>query len=640
MNIILQTVYQPHLNKAATGFAPNRSILDNAKIHAVSNYVYNIDLKDFFLSIDQARIWGRLKRHPFNLNEQSNRIGLNNIISSLCCHEIEVERLIETGKWVKFKKNVLPQGAPTSPILSNIICQRLDFYLSAVARRFGLHYSRYADDITFSSNHNVYQTASPFLTELSRIVRAENFFINETKTRLQKRGYRQEVTGLIVNDKVNVRQKYIKDLRKWLYYWEQYGEERTRALYFQDKPKDRFDEKSLQKALRGKLNHLRMVVGPKNTAYLKLGKRLQHLSSKESAIPESAEQSTSQSTVETNSLPELISTLWSMQKASYRDLQDKQLVFPAGPSPKVSVTSPRKLLPHNPYYTSQFLNQFAVADRSGFKELVHDIDLNDQAIEEILEKVKSHANFRSHYGKPKEGRIKFLNVAIQKEVIKVIDLFESNGVPYFRKTGRHPFNNHPIYTEAAKKLKAMYRFGTGTESTNLCSDILHLADRCGIPSGCLTFLPDARAFSIRTGSIYTWEPSIAKGLNYIFQGIADHSNIGGEKSKFNLQTKITISAQRLSEDDKWRRSIELTIMDHDSLPTLNSSDLIKKLRGSDAFNSHFRSLCDWIVECDFYEESSKRLNILLPEKLKSVDIEDLVGNVGGFKHKLIFYRAK
>lgn len=198
LNLILQSIYEPH--PAATGFVPSRSIVDNARKHAGSNYVYNIDLKDFFPSIEAGRIWGRLQYPPFNLNEKSGRKELANIITWLCCHEMEVERQgNENGEWVKVRKSVLPQGAPTSPTLTNIICERLDYYLSAVANRFGLKYSRYADDITFSSSHNVYQKDSEFLLEINRIISEQRFNIKEEKTRLQKAGYRQEVTGLVVN---------------------------------------------------------------------------------------------------------------------------------------------------------------------------------------------------------------------------------------------------------------------------------------------------------------------------------------------------------------------------------------------------------------------------------------------------------
>jgi hypothetical protein len=81
-------------------------------------------------------------------------------------------------------------------VITNIVCQKLDYLLSGVAKRFGLKYSRYADDITFSSMHNVYQPESVFLKELHRIIAEQNFYIKESKT-----PYRKEVTGLLVNEK-------------------------------------------------------------------------------------------------------------------------------------------------------------------------------------------------------------------------------------------------------------------------------------------------------------------------------------------------------------------------------------------------------------------------------------------------------
>ncbi len=279
LNLVFQLVHEP--NPAANGFVPGKSIVDNALIHAGSFYVYNIDLKDFFPSIDQARIWGRLKKPPFNLNETQKRLDLANIIASLCCHEMEVERMDNSGAFLKVLKAVLPQGAPTSPVLSNIICERLDIRLSGVAKRFGLKYSRYADDITFSSMHNVYQKNSEFLTEINRIITDQNFHIKESKTRLQKQGFRQEVTGLIVNDKPNVNKRYISELRMWIYYWEQYGYEKTssffKSRYIADKGHIKKGTPSLENVLAGKLEYLKMVKGKDNSIFIKLFSRFSKL---------------------------------------------------------------------------------------------------------------------------------------------------------------------------------------------------------------------------------------------------------------------------------------------------------------------------------------------------------------------------
>lgn len=212
---------------------------------------------------------------------RESRPFIANMLAAICCTEMEVERKNETGEWQKVKRNVLPQGAPTSPVLTNIVCQRLDFLLSGVAKRFGLKYSRYADDITFSSKHNVYQPESDFLKELHRIIAEQGFHIKTSKTRVQKEGYRQEVTGLLVNEKVNVQKRYIKQLRMWLYYWEKYGYEKTYGFFLQqyrtEKGHVKKGKPDMVSVIAGKLDYLKMVKGSENELYLKLKERFDKL---------------------------------------------------------------------------------------------------------------------------------------------------------------------------------------------------------------------------------------------------------------------------------------------------------------------------------------------------------------------------
>ena len=128
LNIIFKSLYTP--NNAVMGFTEGKSIADNAARHTGQHYVFNIDLKDFFTSIPQARVWGRIQCAPFNFPRE-----VANVVAGLCCVTNS-----ETGK------NVLPQGAPTSPLLTNAICDRLDRQLTALSKKYGLHYSRYADE--------------------------------------------------------------------------------------------------------------------------------------------------------------------------------------------------------------------------------------------------------------------------------------------------------------------------------------------------------------------------------------------------------------------------------------------------------------------------------------------------------------
>ena len=326
LNLILQVVHKP--NKNATGFVPNKSIVDNSSVHVEKNYVFNIDLKDFFPSIDASRVWGRLLIKPFNLGDSDERKKIANMIKTLCTTKLEVERMVD-GDWKKEKRFVLPQGAPTSPTLTNAICDRLDRRLSGLSRRFNLNYTRYADDITFSSDHNsyknkngekepIYSVESSFRKELLRIITDQGFHIKESKIRLQKRAYRQEVTGLSVNEKVNVSRKYIKDLRQTLHFWDKKGKEKAEEFIKKnqggmmtwhvtpemdekiDKPKkvdkiwghellkwrkDKSPEnspktRSVEMVVEGKLLYLKMVKGPYDSTYLKLKSRFDDLLSR------------------------------------------------------------------------------------------------------------------------------------------------------------------------------------------------------------------------------------------------------------------------------------------------------------------------------------------------------------------------
>jgi RNA-directed DNA polymerase len=272
INFALQCVFKPHT--AATGFVPEKSIVTNALAHRAANYVYNIDLKDFFPSIELHRVKACLKLPPFNLDGEKEPLAYR--IANLCCTTIEVERKLD-GEWSKVLRSVLPQGAPTSPTLTNIVCQKLDHRLSGLAKRFNLIYTRYADDITFSSMHNVYQKDADFLNELNRIIEEQNFSVNHAKTRLQKNGFQKEVTGLVVNEKVNVRQRYIKQLRMWINYLERYGYTKAESLFRNDYLKDKGHVKkhkpNMISVISGKLEYLSMVRGQNDLLVKKLVNR-------------------------------------------------------------------------------------------------------------------------------------------------------------------------------------------------------------------------------------------------------------------------------------------------------------------------------------------------------------------------------
>lgn len=268
LNFILQCMSEPH--RAATGFVSNKSIVDNARKHVEHHYVFNLDLKDFFHSFDRNRVKMAFMYAPFNLKGDKEPLAF--LLACLVTHPIDIDG--ET-------KIVLPQGSPTSPTLTNIICKTLDRRLNGLATRFGATYTRYADDITFSSPHNVYNNEE-FTNELKRIVEDDQkLIINPKKTRLQNSRYRQEVTGLVVNKKVNVSRRYIKQIRMYLHFWEKYGLEKAQSIlkkdYIADKGHIMKGEPNIENVLDGKLQFLKMVKGEDDSTYISLKKRYDKL---------------------------------------------------------------------------------------------------------------------------------------------------------------------------------------------------------------------------------------------------------------------------------------------------------------------------------------------------------------------------
>ena len=281
LNIIFQAFYEPNAN--ACGFVPGKSIADGAKAHTGKKYVYNIDLKDFFDTVELYRVKAMLTLPPFNLTDaKNNSQSLPYVIANLCCHPKQVTRLNSNGEWIEVTRPVLPQGAPTSPILTNLVCRQMDRRLDGLARRFRATYTRYADDITFSANANLFRPGSAFITEMKRIIEEDqHFVINEEKTRVQSCKYRQEVTGLIVNERVNVTKRYVKQLRMWLYLWEHYGIERASRYFVRDYMADKGNVKrataKMENVVGGKLEYLRMVVGEDDSRYKSLRQRFDNL---------------------------------------------------------------------------------------------------------------------------------------------------------------------------------------------------------------------------------------------------------------------------------------------------------------------------------------------------------------------------
>ncbi len=263
--VLLESIYVP--NTSAMGFVTGRSIVDNAKAHLGRAYVYNIDLKNFFPSITAGRVCARLQAKPYEFKKE-----IASTIADICC------RKGDDGI------AVLPQGAPTSPIMTNFVCEKLDYKLQKLAKAFRLTYTRYADDITFSGNRNVFKEDGKFCQKLRHIIEEEEHFkVNEKKTRLCQRGGRMEVTGLTVNAKLNTSRKYMRQIRTMLHNWETLGYDNAQELFLgvynktNTKNHDAKGVHHIENILAGKLMFMAMVKGTDDPAYKNLYGRFEKL---------------------------------------------------------------------------------------------------------------------------------------------------------------------------------------------------------------------------------------------------------------------------------------------------------------------------------------------------------------------------
>lgn len=185
--------HRQEISPAAHGFVKGRGIITNAKEHRNKKFILNLDLKDFFPSIHFRRVEGYFeKNRSFELPHD-----IAVMIAQLTCY-----------------KGRLPQGAPTSPVIANLIAGILDHRMMGIARKYKLDYTRYADDLTFSSNDpHLKENLSSLLAEIEFAVEKSGFHLNPKKTRFIYESSRQEVTGLVVNEQINPTRDFIKETR-------------------------------------------------------------------------------------------------------------------------------------------------------------------------------------------------------------------------------------------------------------------------------------------------------------------------------------------------------------------------------------------------------------------------------------------
>ena len=262
---VLSAVYRP--KACVHGFVGgrHRSVVSNARPHVRRTWVLNIDLVDFFPSINFGRVRGMFRARPYLLPDD-----VATTLAQICSHQ-----------------NQLPQGAPTSPIVSNMICGRLDGALLALAKEHRLVYTRFADDLTFSTRTATFPVeiaalgpAAPHAEvgpALEAVLRSNGFRANAAKCRLQGHKTRQVVTGIKVSRFPNVARTFVRRVRAMLHAWEHFGYEAAEARHRQQfLRRDRSPHRraaSYSHVLRGHLAYLVMVRGAADPLVVRLRER-------------------------------------------------------------------------------------------------------------------------------------------------------------------------------------------------------------------------------------------------------------------------------------------------------------------------------------------------------------------------------
>jgi RNA-directed DNA polymerase len=219
--ILVNVLSKYILADSCKGFRKGFSIFDNAKVHENSEVILKIDLLKFYDTITEKRVYGVFKSLGYvnNLAYSLAKITTAKHRESYWYDFDENSKEILNG-FVENKPSILPQGAPTSPALSNILATKMDYRFEALAKKLNFNYSRYADDLTFSIRK---KGKLPSLKLIIKIISDEGFYINSKKTKYMKKGCKQYVTGLTTTNGTNVSKEYRKSIIEHIYYCRKYG---------------------------------------------------------------------------------------------------------------------------------------------------------------------------------------------------------------------------------------------------------------------------------------------------------------------------------------------------------------------------------------------------------------------------------
>ena len=257
----LRTIYEPSItlkhiqrqiltnilnNKAISQYAKayhkGISLKENAIVHLKQNQILKLDIKDFFPSIKFYQVY----ESCFPIEYFPKEIGM--LLTYLCTYE-----------------DFLPQGAPTSSYISNLVLKNFDEELGTWCTNNKINYTRYSDDLTFSGDFD----CTVVIKKVNQLLKPYNLKLNEAKTKVIKNSRAQIVTGLVVNQKLQTRKKYRQQIRQEMYYIKKYGlDSHLQKIKVTNK------EKYLN-SLKGRINYC-LQIDPANQEFCQYWQFLNH----------------------------------------------------------------------------------------------------------------------------------------------------------------------------------------------------------------------------------------------------------------------------------------------------------------------------------------------------------------------------
>lgn len=597
INIIFSSILKP--TESSHGFTSNRSIVTNASPHVSKNFVFNIDLENFFYTIKFRRIKNVLKLSPFNLVDDREEIGF--IVANLCSYD-----------------GYLPQGAPSSPILSNIICTRLDKKINKLSIENSATYTRYADDITISAQQDIF--SKKFQSQLNKIIQSEDFKINSKKTRLQSRHFRQEVTGIVVNEKLNLDRKYIREIRSILFNWEQKGLSYACQQYNSHNNTNKAIS-NFANIILGKIHFIKNVRGKNDSIYLKYYHKFISLTK-----PDHNEIDL----VKNNTTSELIKSFVS-EKSIKSDYASEEYLSLNINQEKINIDkldkdAKRKQhninLKHNPLSVVSFLNLFKI--NSPLKTLVHEEDNDYETLTQTIEEARALI----------EKHSKNLPFELLSSIWRIYYEYKYDGIFLAEKTNLHPLLI-PSFKKKIQLLKRDYRLGyADTEETNLEKLISKVINEPKTRSENLGIKVVIEP-NVSNASLLTDVQRIKNAIRHIIKN--------NYKYRDSLEMRFSLSVDNNSR----LRTTNLFVTQPGQVAHIDPSTLLTRLINEEGdlssklinkINGYLYSRADWSIISNFQDSGAYELKIL--DYLYDTPKGELIyldSPQIGFTHKITFY---